>query len=331
MFHKKLRQKIGKLEKHLKHFPPDAVHLQIVLEKHPKKTLHTVGVALRVPSNVLHAEKSAPGLIEAFDEAIRAILRELAGLKAELRRERFWKRKARREQLREMKAGGFAAAPQPPGIGPQKFEEVVRQLFKQHYNAMVGHARRDIRHHELTGEIHPRALDAKDIVDEAAHQAEAKALRKPRQMSWLVWFYHLLHAELRRQRTRLKRQEAEEIPVELKKTLPENSEALLQPLEVMVKKEMEPEVTRIEDLVPNPEVAPPDLLVEQNELLEHLQASVQSWPLPQRNVFELHFVQGFEPREVSMITGLPLQTVRDHISAIHTWLREEIMREEAVA
>lgn len=35
----KLRQKIAKLEKHLVHFPPDAVHLQIHLEKHPRKTL----------------------------------------------------------------------------------------------------------------------------------------------------------------------------------------------------------------------------------------------------------------------------------------------------
>ena len=37
----KLRQKISKLELHLKHFPPDAVHLQIALEKHPKKAMFT--------------------------------------------------------------------------------------------------------------------------------------------------------------------------------------------------------------------------------------------------------------------------------------------------
>jgi len=75
------------------HFPSDAVHLQVVLERHPKKLLHTATLTLRVPSNILHSEKSAPDIISAFDSAVKALLRELQSLKADLRRERFWKRK----------------------------------------------------------------------------------------------------------------------------------------------------------------------------------------------------------------------------------------------
>jgi len=90
---KKLHQKIAKLERHLVHFPSDAVHLQIVLERHPKKLLHTATLTLRVPSNILHSEKSAPDIISAFDNAVKALLREPQSLKADLRRERFWKRK----------------------------------------------------------------------------------------------------------------------------------------------------------------------------------------------------------------------------------------------
>ena len=53
LLRKKLREKISKLEKHLNHFPIDAVHLHIALERHPGKELHTAALTLRVPSNIL--------------------------------------------------------------------------------------------------------------------------------------------------------------------------------------------------------------------------------------------------------------------------------------
>src|SRR5467141_695183 len=108
LLRKKLHQKITKLEKHLKHFPPDTVHLQIVLERHPKKPLHSAALNLRVPSNILHSEKSSA-------DAVKALLRDLDSLKAELRREVFWKRKERREQFRQLKVAGFAAEPMLEG------------------------------------------------------------------------------------------------------------------------------------------------------------------------------------------------------------------------
>jgi len=86
----KLRQKIQKLEAHLEHFPTDAVQLQVSLERYPKKFLFEAGLTLRLPSNILRAEKSGPDPIPAFDQAIKALLRELAVLKSDLRRESRW-------------------------------------------------------------------------------------------------------------------------------------------------------------------------------------------------------------------------------------------------
>jgi ribosome-associated translation inhibitor RaiA len=54
MLRKQIQEKIGKLEKHLKHFPPDTVYLQIALGRQPKRCLHTAALNLRLPSNVLH-------------------------------------------------------------------------------------------------------------------------------------------------------------------------------------------------------------------------------------------------------------------------------------
>ena len=106
LLRKKLHQKITKLEKHLKHFPAHTVHLHIALERNPKKEYYTAALTLRVPSNIPRGEKSAPDVIKAFDDAVKALLRELESLKADLRRDTFWKRKGRREQLHHDRSRG---------------------------------------------------------------------------------------------------------------------------------------------------------------------------------------------------------------------------------
>jgi ribosomal subunit interface protein len=93
----KLEQKIAKLETHLEHFPQDAVHLQVSMERHPKREWFGTALTLRLPSNILESKKTGADPITAFDLAVKALLREVAGLKSALRRENDWQRVARRK------------------------------------------------------------------------------------------------------------------------------------------------------------------------------------------------------------------------------------------
>ena len=88
----KLQQKISKLEAHLAHFPQDAVHLQVSLSRHPKKEWFIAGVTLHLPTSILRAEKAGEDPVSVFDQAIKALLREVAVLKSALRREDQWQR-----------------------------------------------------------------------------------------------------------------------------------------------------------------------------------------------------------------------------------------------
>jgi ribosome-associated translation inhibitor RaiA len=93
----KLEQKIAKLETHLEHFPSDAVHLQVSLERHPKRVWYATALTLHLPSNTLESKKSGSDPLPVFDRAIKALLREVAVLKSALRRESDWARVARRK------------------------------------------------------------------------------------------------------------------------------------------------------------------------------------------------------------------------------------------
>jgi ribosome-associated translation inhibitor RaiA len=93
----KLEQKIAKLETHLEHFRSDAVHLQVNLERHPKRVWFDTALTLGLPSNTLQSTKSGPDPLPVLDQAFKALLREVAGLKSELRRESDYRRVANRK------------------------------------------------------------------------------------------------------------------------------------------------------------------------------------------------------------------------------------------
>lgn len=88
----KLEQKVRKLEKHLEHFPTDAVHLQVNLEKNTKKSKFDAGLTLHLPAKILRAAKSGADPVPVLDQAVKILLREIAILKSALRHEDDWSR-----------------------------------------------------------------------------------------------------------------------------------------------------------------------------------------------------------------------------------------------
>jgi RNA polymerase sigma factor (sigma-70 family) len=200
----------------------------------------------------------------------------------------------------------------------------ARPISPKDYYHLVYHARRHLRHWELAEEIPRGALDPRDIVDEVVRQAEIQASRGPKRMHGRVWLFRLLHDELRRQVRRLKQQLAQAIPTEKRITLPELEPKTLQPLEQMVEKVIEPQILRAEDVIPDPEAVPPDRFLAEKELLQQLQAVIQNWPEREREVFELYFVQGFEPEEIARITGQPLNKVKRTVARVQSLVRAEM-------
>jgi ribosomal subunit interface protein len=330
---KKFREKIGKLQSHLKHFPVDAVHLHIALERHPRKHHHTARLTLRVPSNILHSEKSAPDVIQAFDLAVKTLLRELESLKANLRGEVQWKRRERRQGLRQaIPSSAFTELPQELGEGPQEQGEVVTDFLRQHYQSLVSHTHRHLRHLEQSEEIPAGAIDARDIVDEVVREVMTGWRQRPQNFDWQVWFYQLIREELGH------RLQASDVlsGLSLDEVRPTPDQAQIvdgydaeEPLNIIADK-MEPFVAELREMVPDPSALPPDQAIAQKEILELLQVQIQSWPRLERDVFELHFIEGFEAGEVAVVTKLTPGEVSELITHLHRRLRRVLMEEAAL-
>jgi ribosomal subunit interface protein len=334
LLRKKIHQKLAKLTRHLCHFPPDTVHLHIALEQHPRKAQYTAALTLRVPSNIIRSEKTGPDLIQAFDEAVKALLRELAALKAQLRRETFWKRKSRRAQLRTYKLAGFAPAPQAEGEGPQNLGEVIRALLGEHYPRLLRFVRRQLWHDTAAGEIPADAIDPRAVVDEVARRALTETRRKPAGLSYVLWFFVLARQELARRRAALKSRVTGTESLETPRLLPEDA-ALAegydaeQPLDI-IERRLEPPVAETRELVPDARTVPPDQAVARQELLAEMRRAASQWPRAEREAFELYFVEGFEPDEVAQVLGVSRARAEELIRTVQQRLRDQVVEEALV-
>jgi RNA polymerase sigma factor (sigma-70 family) len=308
---KKLQQKIAKFDRFLAHFPPDAVHLQIVLEKHPRKGRYLASLTLRVPSDILHSEEAGRDLVGAFDEAVKSLLRKLKSYKSSLRGEKFWKRKARREKLHALKATGFAFEPQGKDEGPQTHNEVVREFFQHHYKKFLRHVRRHILHDELAGDLPKDAVNPRDVLNEVLRRAEAKGNKEPKRGSWLTWFYRRINRELKRQRRRLKQRKPTDSSVSKTKLSPEENR------------------TRTVEIVR--EEVPPVEIAARKDVVAQLEQDMRNWPRPERDVFELYYVEGLDPEEIAMVTNQSLKAVCKHLESIQRRLRNEMLAQKAAA
>ena len=306
---KKLQQKMAKFERFLVRFPPDAVHLQIDLEKHPRKDRYLASLTLRVPSDILHSEEAGRDLIGAFDEAVKSLLRKLKSYKSSERGEKFWKRKTRREKLHALKACRFAFEPEKQGEGPQTRKEVVRELFRQHDKEFLRHARRHILHDERAGDLPKDAIKPRDVLNEAMRRAMAKADEGPKRGSWLAWFYRLIHKELKRQRRLWEERKPGQV-----KASPDDTR-----------------VTARQESGGDMEKVPPVEIAARKDVVAQLEQDMRNWPRPEREVFELYYVEGLDPEEIMMVTNQPLKSVRQNLESIQRRLRDEMLAQKAAA
>lgn len=304
---KKIRDKVAGIAKHLEGFPRDSVHLHVALERNPKKDCFTARLTLRVPSNILHSEKTTDDLNKALILAVSSLLHDLDAFKAALTGSRYWKRKVRRDLSHYLKSAAFALQAQAAGTGPQNYEDVVQSLFQQHYRDLLHYTRRHIRYDEAAGDISPGAINAKEVLNTVRECALAKAGERPRGVNWMVWFYHLIHKELERRRHELGTRQPRKTDLSSRQLEP-NAQSQL-PFQ-------------------QHEQDPFEEITSQKDTLELLQQDMPSWPRAEREAFELYYVEGLEAEEIAVVTGYPLKTVQENIESIRERLHARLHEQE---
>lgn len=320
----KIREKITKLEQHLQHFPPDAVHLLIQLEHHARRGFFSAALTLRLPSNILHSVKEAKGdPIPAFDKAVKALLRELEDFKAELRRESTLRLRGRRADQRALRTIQFS--PQPHPAGPKTLADTLAEMIRRYHGRLLYHAQRELHRDQEDGEVPKGAIKPEVVVDEVVRQALSAPERKPEEISYRLWLYSLIRRELKRRYRQLRLDGERNVPIdELTREAdqPGSDEGydVEQPLGIIERELAAPMVPR-GDLLPDDHSEDPAAVAEEHDLVDYLHRVTAGWPDKERAVFDLHFLEGFDEDEVALLEGIQPAQARTMIDEVQGRLR----------
>lgn len=325
----KMQQKISKLEQHLTKFPPDAVHLQVQIERRPKREEFEVTLILTLPLKTLRSAKSAADPISALESAVRALLRELGTLKAEIRREA----PRRRERIQaEAASGRRAPAHSAPHALVPAAEEVVAAALSQEHTALLELVRRRLTRDELAGEIPPGAIDAASVVDEVARHALAHPGSRPSHHGFRVWFCRLALWDLRRRYRLLREAQRDSVSLDGTQWDAADDEAVHgfqteQPVK-MIADQLEPPQLAGKPVMADQNSLSPEEELEHKDFIEYLQRVAAGWPKVERDVFELHFLEGFGAEEVAAIENLTPEATAGAIGVVQQRIRR-LMRAAA--
>jgi DNA-directed RNA polymerase specialized sigma24 family protein/ribosome-associated translation inhibitor RaiA len=274
----KLYSKIRALEQHLQRFPPDAVHLLIELDRHARKEEHRAVLTLRLPSHILHADKSAKSAITALTHAVKALLQELKALKEKMREEPQWKRKARRKKL------SFASGPSEGGAVPQSAAEIREAFVEGHRSRLTRFARRAVNRTPSQDEsVTDRELA--ELVGEAKDKLAALSKRQ----------------KLTNDRAQLYRL--------VRKAIAQRGSGSRKG---------------------HPPIAPSSLTGEaspKSGLLSAMDQVLATLSPFEQEVFDLHYVEGFETDQIAMVTRKPEKQVKDALDVIENQIRRSLRSE----
>ncbi len=326
----KMQQKIAKLEQHLVKFPPDAVHLQVQVERSPKREEFQVALTLTLPAKTLRSTKQAADPIPALDAAVKALLRELVTLKAELRREAPRKRERVRADARAVTVapaagGGAAQGGAAHGLASSVEEEVAAALSREH-GALLELVRRRLNRDELAGEIPRGAIDASSVVDEIAGHALAHPGTRPTHHGFRIWFCRLALWDLRRRYRILREAQRDSVSLDGTKWDAADEEAVHgfqaeQPVK-MISDQLEPPQLAGKPVMADQYSLSPEEELEHKDFIEYLQRVAAGWPKVERDVFELHFLEGFGADEVAAIENLTPEVTAGAIGVVQLRIRK---------
>jgi ribosomal subunit interface protein len=324
----KIRRKIVKLETLLRHFPQDAVHLQITLDEESKRKAYVVGLNLRVPSNVLHVSKESKSLVKAIDEAVRTLLLQLEKDKSRRRREHLMKH---RDRKAAPPAIPFAEKPLAQGTHPQSRADLIQKVLAEDYERLLRFVSRQIHGYVAEGRLPRNAVDPRDIVDQVADKALSKPEAKPADMTYPAWCTSLAFKRTRETVLRFVSESARKVPVDM--DLEENVDGeTLDGLEIeeyalsVLHDAIEPEEATLGEYIADTRAAPSDVTLGEKEMLATLRESTRAWPQLERSIFEMHYLEGLSAAEIAVAMDREAEQVKRSLSRIQNTLRRRFLQ-----
>jgi RNA polymerase sigma factor (sigma-70 family) len=307
---------IERLNKHAPNSPSDASFLRLFVDENAARKLYHVSLTCDVPGRMLAAQEERHDAEEAIREAFTEIARQLERHKETLSHSHLYKRTARREELRNLKAEAATAEERERDL----FSTIAEQRLKNLYNFI----RRELAYHLAIGDLQPGEITVEDVVDATLLQAYREFANARTGQDIRTWLLGLAAAKVEAEVKRSKAERA--VGVSIEEDIPETPPAEeVSTLGDEIMDFYQPdEDQKLEDIIPDRKTPTPEQILESRELQRYINRTLATLPRFWRRAFVLHYVEEAPIAEVARLTQQSDSDVESALEHTREYLRQRL-------
>ncbi|WP_333842869.1 sigma-70 family RNA polymerase sigma factor [Pelomicrobium sp.] len=309
-------EQAAEVERRLKDFSPDLVHLEGRIEKNPNHALYRAGLRLKLPSTVLSVVEEGRDLPAVLAEAFEELLRRTDKHLARLRREALWKRSERRRRLREQ-------VKSPPQTREAERRRLYFTLIESHLDALYGYVQRELLYLESAGVLAPGELSAEDLVDTVVLRGLEAFEERPLHLAVPQWLIALAMQVVAEELERLRRDRLQ-ARLSLEEPPPRPAEEPTRRDEERFDYWEPDERLRLEDLVPLEEAPTPEQAQMRREMRLALHRAIALLPRAWRQAVVLTALEEVAQGPAAEVLGMDEPTLAESLAHAYAFLREKL-------
>lgn len=310
------QQQAEKLQKYLRIFRPELVHLKGTIEENSTREGIVVSLNLRLPSGQIATHEHADNATSAIKLAFEALTDQLKRHKAQLRNfHRYLHRRGPlREEVGTVPFEETFAAVKPEAISPAD----VSSYLNANLPRLQRYVERQLSYRESQGQLAADQVSVDDVISEAISNALSEHDDPPERMKLEPWLYRLANQAI----DRLSSPNPEEYRVEREPSRDEQDGQI--ETAAVVQFNLPNERLDSDYAVPDDSDNNPEELAARRELISLVEATLQTAGPTEREAFILYTLEGFTLDEIADITNRGVEEVRASIGRAREHLQRAL-------
>jgi RNA polymerase sigma factor (sigma-70 family) len=303
------QQQADKLQKYLRIFRPDLVHLKGAIEENSTREGMVVSLNLRLPSGQMATHEHGDNATSAVKLAFEALTEQLKRHEAQLRNFHHWlhRRGPLREEVGTVPFEQTFAAVKSEAISPSD----VSGYIDVNLPRLRRYIERQLAYRESQGQLVPGQVAVDDVLSETISNALGEHDDPPERMKLEPWLYRLANQAI----DRLSSPNPEEYRVESQTSREEEGDASV--LQFNWPNERIDRDYAIADETGNN----PEELAARRELISLVETTLRDAGPNEREAFILFTIEGFTLDEIADITNRGAEEVRASIGRAREYLQ----------
>jgi ribosomal subunit interface protein len=296
----------------------DPLFLRCAVEDVPKHKLFRLAITLEVPQRTLAAKEESHDIEAAVRGAFEEIEKQLEAYKSRMRNEHWWKRVERRRALKRGEV-------EPASTGRVEDPQWFFALAEPHLPTLREVAGHVLRYSEARGDLPQSDLELDDVVDAALARAYGEFVKErlPENIRSRLVRFALDEVKAAVKRAKIDREGAVHIEEDVPETPPTEQVSTLG--DEILDFYQPDEDLKVEDVVPDIEVPPPDEVAEADELRRCVRDALRQLPQDTRRALTLRYIVGLRDKELANSLRKPEAEVQRLLDSARTHLQQGLI------